>query len=225
MKLISNADLTKTQGIRSLIYGRAGVGKTMLVATCTNPLLLSIEGGTLSLSPENIEKIFQRRAAIPILEIKTAQELRAAIKSPYLKKATTIYVDSLSELAELVLAEKKEEQADQRKAYGDMFDEVVKMLRKFFKLKKDLVFTAKLGYSKKEDYAVPAMPGGQLGPYVAHLFDEVFIMRVKDDAKLSTSKRILQTWPNEDFDAKDRSGKLGRLERPDIQSIFNKIRS
>ena len=47
-----------TNGIKVLVYGGAGVGKTVLTATLPNPVLISAESGSLSLRESNLRRLF-----------------------------------------------------------------------------------------------------------------------------------------------------------------------
>ena len=55
-------------GIKMLVYGAAGTGKTFLIPTLPSPVILSAEGGLLSISDHNI----------PFVEIKSMETLEEA---------------------------------------------------------------------------------------------------------------------------------------------------
>ena len=46
-----------TAGVKVLVYGHAGAGKTSLIRTAPNPVILSAEAGLLSLSDLDIPYI------------------------------------------------------------------------------------------------------------------------------------------------------------------------
>ena len=48
-------------GIKCLVYGRSGIGKTHLCATAPTPIIVGAEGGELSL----------REQDVPLIQIKT----------------------------------------------------------------------------------------------------------------------------------------------------------
>jgi hypothetical protein len=68
----------------------------------------------------------------------------------------------------------------------------------------------------------PSMPGNKTGQSLPYFFDEVLALRVEKDADGNTQRAIMC-----DSDglwlAKDRSGKLGAWEAPDLGEIFAKI--
>ena len=55
-------------GVKLLVYGQAGAGKTTLVKTLPNPIVLSAEGGLLSIQD----------ADLPYIEIASMDDLREA---------------------------------------------------------------------------------------------------------------------------------------------------
>jgi len=68
----------------------------------------------------------------------------------------------------------------------------------------------------------PAMPGNKLGPKLCYYFD--FVMRLGlNKAPDGESYRFLQTQPDLQYEAKDRSGMLDPVEQPNLTHIFNKV--
>ena len=55
-------------GVKLLVYGQAGAGKTSLIKTLPQPVVLSAEGGLLSIQD----------ADLPYLEITSMDDLREA---------------------------------------------------------------------------------------------------------------------------------------------------
>lgn len=58
VKLTTSKQAALVHGVKCIVYGRAGIGKTMLVATAPAPFLISAESGLLSLREQNITKVF-----------------------------------------------------------------------------------------------------------------------------------------------------------------------
>lgn len=210
-----------TKFINCLIYGKSGIGKTTLAATAPRPLIIDTEGGTLSLSNHDIDMV----------SIRSMEELNECAKKlagKAGKNYDTIFIDSGSELVEIVLLDLKEKAKDKRQAYMEVGEEAIKVFRKFKDLPKHLVVTAKMRISNvdnSEKYRA-SFPGNVLTENLPYLFDEVFCLRISDDDdNEDESTRFLQTQPDEDFDAKDRSNKLKKREEPNLTNIFNKILS
>ena len=89
-------------GVKMLVYGQAGAGKTSLIKTLPHPVIISAEGGLLSIQD----------ADLPFIEIRGIDDLREAYKwatsADEAKGFESIALDSISEIAEVVLiAEKK----------------------------------------------------------------------------------------------------------------------
>lgn len=203
--------------LKVLVYGPAGTGKTRLCATVENGIIISAEGGLLSL----------RDYDLPVIEVSTLADVQNAFD--YLanneegKAYKWICIDSLSEIGEVVLAQEKQAAGDQRKAYGEMADRMTALVRAFHKLPRNIYMSCKVE-PLEDNGAVkwgPSMPGKKLGPNLAYFFDAVFAMRVKQTDEGIT--RALQTTTDGQWTAKDRSGALATFEEPDLEKILNKI--
>jgi hypothetical protein len=68
----------------------------------------------------------------------------------------------------------------------------------------------------------PSTPGQKLASGLPYLFDEVFCLRVEADSD-GNPQRWLQTQPDQQFIAKDRSGALSQFEPPNLVDVINKI--
>lgn len=210
-------------GVKILVYGRAGRGKTRLCSTCPYPLVLSAESGLLSLSQYDL----------PYMGIETIQDLRDVFlwlrdSNEPRQKYQTICIDSISEIAENVLGDKltpkPNKQVDGRQAYGQMIQEMEAAIRQFRDLKGYHIYmSAKQERIKDEASGVlingPMMPGNKLGQNMPYFPDEVFQIDVNDNPYY----HFLRCKPNFSNDAKDRSGVLNEIEEPDLGKIINKI--
>lgn len=220
VQLYSTRQLAGLHGIKVLVYGGAGVGKTTLVRTAPAPLLISAEAGLLSLRNVDIP-------VAPVTDLESLMNIYMWItRSAEARQFHTICLDSVSEIGEVCLAAAKKQFKDPRQAYGDLIDRMMLLLRAFRDLpEKHVYFSAKMerltddgGIAKYQ----PSMPGKQLGPAMPYLFDEVFYMGIGRDQN-GKDYRYLRTAPDYQYDAKDRSGTLAMLEPPDLTHIFNKI--
>lgn len=223
IKIKSTAEL-EFIGVKCVVYGGAGVGKTRLCATAPRPIIISAEEGLLSLTDVNVD----------FVEIKSLQDLDDAYKQ--LKNHPdydTICLDSLSEIAEVLVAELKPQFKDGRQAYMALADAMIPMLKRFRDIKgKNTVFTCKKIDVKDEESGVVTtelfLPGNVLGNQVPYIVDELFYMDVE-----RTGVPFLQTKPNRKAFAKDRSGALapkGEYAKdkdsvPDLSVLFEKIRA
>lgn len=221
IKITSTKDVS-TDGVKALVYGKAGIGKTTLMATAPSPIILSAEAGLLSLAGQDI----------PVIETKSVQDIYDAYEflteSEESKKYETICLDSITEIGEVLLSQLKKVSKDPRKAYGDLADELGGLIRRFRDIKgKNVVFSAKQVRITDDDTGITsyyaAMPGKTLLNALPFFFDEVLYMTLMQDED-GTSYRVLKTQPEFGHDAKDRSGKLNIIEEPNLTKIFNKIK-
>lgn len=209
-----------TNGVKLLVYGQAGAGKTTLIKTLPKPIVLSAEGGLLSLQD----------ADLPFIEISDMETLREAYtwltQSDEAKGFESVALDSISEIAEVVLNAEKKATKDPRQAYGAMQEQMADIIRAFRDLPGRHVYMgAKL--EKTQDgmgrvlYA-PSMPGNKTGQALPYFFDEVLALRVEKDGE-GVTQRALMCDSDGLWLAKDRSGKLGPWEAPDLGEIIAKI--
>jgi phage nucleotide-binding protein len=206
-------------GVKLLVYGAAGAGKTSLIKTLPNPIVLSAEGGLLSIQD----------ADLPYIEIASMDDLREAyafIVSEEGAAFESVALDSISEIAEVVLNAEKKTAKDPRQAYGAMQEQMADLIRAFRDLPgKHVYMSAKLEKSQDETgrmlYA-PSMPGNKTGQSLPYFFDEVLALRVERDAEGNT-QRALMCDSDGLWLAKDRSGRLDLWEAPDLGAIIEKI--
>jgi len=215
----SNTDVEQSF-INVLCYGEAGVGKTKLIGTAPRPLILNAEGGLLSL----------RGAKITSITIKTRKDIDDVYDWLSLSKEAkifkTICIDSLSEVAEVLLSSELKETKDPRKAYGVMASEMAVMIRGFRDLPFHTYFTAKTKKIVDEESGaisyIPAVPGQSLLNSLPYFFDEVLMLDVAK-TKAGVTYRYLKTVADHQYIAKDRSGRLDPKEPADLTKLFKKI--
>lgn len=215
-------EISKTQGIKALVYGESGSGKTHLIGTAPNPIVLSAESGLLTL----------RKMRIPFIEVSSFKDMEEVYKwatsSAEGKKFDTICLDSVSEIAEVILADLLKKHKDPRKAYGETQELVLAMFRGYRDISnKHVYFSAKQGITKDGTNGAlffgPLMPGQQLGVQIPYLFDELFQLDIFVDAATQSKFRALRCQKDNQFQAKDRSGILEMWEEPHLGKIFDKI--
>jgi len=207
--------------VNILVYGPSGAGKTSLIRTLPNPIILSAESGLLSIADSNL----------PYIEISDMAGLREAyswlIGSDEAKGFESVALDSISEIGEVVLAAEKKATKDPRQAYGAMAETMAELIRAFRDLpNRHVYFSAKVEKTQDDQgrllYA-PSMPGAKVGQSLPYYFDEVLALRVEKDAE-GTTQRALMCDTDGLWTAKDRSGKLAAWEAPDLGAIISKIR-
>lgn len=209
-------------GIKVLVHGPAGAGKTSLCATTGgSPLIISAEAGLLSL----------RSHDIPFIEISSMAGLIDAYQfvsqSAEAAQFDWICLDSISEVGEVVLSHEKKQTKDPRQAYGALQEQMGDLIRSFRDLKgKNVYFSCKQERIKDELSGAmlygPSMPGAKLAQSLPYFFDEVFALRVEADPE-GNPTRFLQTSLDIQYYCKDRSGALDMYEQPALSIIAQKI--
>lgn len=221
IQLKSTKDLARANGIKILTYGGAGAGKTTLCATTGEPtVIISAESGLLSLHGTDI-------AVIEVTTIADVHEAYAYLLTEEGQQFRWVCLDSISEIAEVVLSNEKKISKDPRQAYGALQEQMGDLLRAFRDLPgRNIYMSCKMDRQKDEATGSmlysPSMPGAKLGQSIPYLFDEVFCLRVERDAE-GNQQRMLQTFRDYNFDAKDRSGRLDPFEQPNLAAIAAKI--
>lgn len=218
--LLKNSADIAAQSVKLLVYGQAGAGKTSLIPTLPKPIVLSAEGGLLSIAD----------AGVPYIEISTMADLQEAYAwlkdSDEAKEFQSVALDSISEVAEVVLAAELKKSKDGRQAYGELNTTMAELIRSFRDLpNKHVLMTAKLEKAQDEMgrmlYA-PSMPGKSLTMQLPYFFDFAFPLRVEKDAEGNT-QRALMTDSDGLWLAKSRSTKLSVWEAPNLGEIIKKI--
>jgi len=236
LQFTTSEQAAQVGGVKAMVYGGAGVGKTVLTATLPSPILLSAESGALSLKKANLERLFGVNNPticynVPMILINNVQDLTDAYewctRSAEARQFGTISLDSISEIAEVVLNNAKRQVKDPRQAYGEMIEKMETLIRLFRDIPgKNVYMSAKMEPSKDELTGVvkygPAMPGAKLGQKLPYFFDEVFRLGINKTPQ-GESYRFLQTQPDMQFEAKDRSGALAVMEAPHLSQVFSKI--
>lgn len=230
MKFKSTKDVASERFV-ALVVGMSGIGKTTLAKTLPEPhektLIISAESGLLCLSGTDI----------PVYEVdpkETWQSLTEVFD--YLsteeakKKFTYLFIDSLTEIAQLVLAELKRDPklSDAKNGfllwgqYADRMTKIIKVLRDFRPY--SVVFTClssteKDGLELVDDFS---MPGQSVKENLKAYFDLVLHYQVFTDDE-GASHRKLITDTSVSRLAKDRSGKLDSYEDANLSTIISKV--
>lgn len=231
---IKHTDDIKCKYAHILIYGESGVGKTRLISTAPKPIVLSAEGGLLSL----------KRYNIPYIEIKSDDDLKQAYKYLSVKNDDyeTVVLDSLTEIGEVIFqsekkkllddAKRKGAKVDQRMAYVTMKERIEGLVRVFKMLPYHIYMIAHSELSETDGgdrLFYPALPGSKAKQKMPHFYDEVFAMKCVDGTDSDGKKvksRYLITANTGNYIAKDRSEELNIIEEePNLTDLINRMLS
>jgi phage nucleotide-binding protein len=216
IKIMSVREAQGKRGPKILAYGESGSGKTTLIASLPGrKLVASVELGLLSIVDADDVDV------IEVHDITGLEDLYTYAQSDECKH-DWIVIDSITEMGEIFVAAEKEGTKDPRQAYGALIDRIGAALRAFRGVRQGVYITAKeereVEEGTKRILYRPMMPGSKLGPALPYIFDFVFRVVVK-----SNGDRHVITATDGSSAAKDRSGKLERIEPCDLGAILNKI--
>lgn len=223
MNILFTNDISAEDGIKCVVHGNSGTGKTVLASTAPSPIIFSAEKGLLSL----------KRAKVPYIDIGNYKQLNEAFSWAMSSKETKNYqtycLDSLSEIAEVILEEEKRKSKDGRAAHGATQDICYRLMRNFRDIKgKNVQFNAKTKMIDiSEDFTtyqrfVPIMPNNALQQQVPYFFDLVLHLYVGTDVTTNKTYRAIHTQEKREWQAKDRSGLLAEIEPANLTTIFKK---
>lgn len=216
----STESIRRDANLKFLVYGPPGAGKTYMIRTLDGPALVgSCESGLASLVDVDVD----------FVELDTTDRLREMYK--YLAGSDHNYqwavLDSVSEMAEMCLSEMKSRHKDGRRAYGEMQETVIRLLRAFRSLDMSVYFSAKQRRDTVDGQMlyIPSMPGSKLSEKrpVGHDFDFVFPLIATEDEEGQTQRQLI-TQSTSEYQAKARDPQqvLDKFEDADLGNIRQK---
>lgn len=229
-KLTNTRDQARQGGVKIIVYGRAGSGKTSLIRTLpcepSKVLILNAEGGTLSISD-------QPYASAPIESFadfdSILNEIEQAAKAGQFPFEWLV-ADSLSDIVERCLAVHAAANAgDLWATYRHLKDDMVSKLKQLRDLPGINVYvTCEMEREKTEQGQLlfqPQVPGSAIAKKIPYIFDLLFALRLETgpDGEL---QRWIQTQPDHQYEAKARlpqGTQLQRFEPADLGAITKKI--
>jgi hypothetical protein len=150
--------------------------------------------------------------------------VRWCVESTESRHFETKCFDSISQMAEIILAEEHlKNRKDPRADYGELSKKMMKIMNKiFFAPSMNAVMIAKQGRSEHDGMSKdrPYFPGKDLNIKIPHLFDSVW--RIEWINHNGQQVRALRTKENNTCFARERSGNLAELEPAELTYIINK---
>lgn len=199
-----------------LIAGESGIGKTTLAKTLKGKtLIVSAESGLLSLKDTNID----------VWELDTFADFREAMTALSETDYDNIYIDSLTEIMELLVDEAKT-QFEGFKLWGHYTETAIKVLKFLRDLKGFNVYFTCLTKQEKDGLHMVDkfdFSGSKIQDKIKSYFDEVIHYKTIEFEGEKT--RVLVTDSLESPLAKDRSGRLNKYEKPDLGALTEKVLS
>lgn len=234
MQIKSTNDIDNFK-IFCLIVGSSGVGKTTLAATLEKDktIVISAESGLLSIKDTGIDYIEIK--SYPEEEVQKDESkqgfnqfTQALSLSINANKYENIFIDSLTELGQMIFNDAKILYPDKNKTflmYEYYSDQITKILKRMRDQNKYNIFLTALDTMAKKDFTEVVsidLIQKSLAKRLPALFDEVFYYQKFHREDGTTVRAICTDSDDVDF-TKDRSGRLDKYEKPDLQVIKDKI--
>lgn len=228
-------NLIRKYGVKAILYGQPGTGKTPMVNTAPRPVLLATEPGLLSM----------KDSTVPTWEAfsidKIAEFFKWFTESKEAANFDTLAIDSGSQLAEISLTYHLDRNKDGRKAYGELSIEVMKWFDALYYMpQKHILLICKQmqaevgkqvvkqggGFVVEMVYqAQPFFPGKDLNIKVPHRYDEILHVSEVQIPGIPQPQMAIRTKRTAEIMARDRSGMLAELEPAQLTNLFNKCMS
>lgn len=212
-------EFAQRNGVKSIVYGPAGSGKTPIVNTAPRPLLLACEPGLLSM----------RGSQVPTYQAFEAKLIDEFFDwffgSNEIKQFDTFALDSASHMCEVYLIRAEKENKHGLAAYGQMAKDVLKQLnRLYFMPEKHMYIIAKQEIVSVNGVELrrPYYPGKQLPVDMPHKFDQILHLDIHNVPSVGQVSSF-QCRPTIDTLARDRTGQLAEFEQPNFNMIIKKV--
>lgn len=260
MKIISADERLKEQtGVKMVIFGRYGIGKTSLLKTLQDETLcLDFEAGMLSVKDWRGDSITLRSwpeardialliggpnpSSKDIYSKSRYDTIKSQYKDINIDKYKCIFIDSLTFVSHLCLAWCKTRpeaytekgKPDTRAAYNLLGAEMTDWLNQFQHIpNKDVIFVGlleqkveKINKGEERRYWTPQIDGVKTINEIPCILDEVISMvSIKQSNGACERKFVCSALNPSGYPAKDRSGKLDKIEEAHLGNLLKKIKS
>jgi len=212
-------------GVKAIIYGAAGTGKTPILNTAPRPVLLATEAGLLSM----------RGSTIPTYEAYTSQRVDEFFiwffNSTETKNFDTLGIDSGSQIADIYLqaalsgTSKQGNKKHGMAAYGEMATNTMEHLRTLYYTRYKHVYMICKEEIADVDYQSlrrPYFPGKVLPIDVPHLYDFIIRLAKTNVPGIVGETLAFQCVGNMNVLARNRTGNLNEYEPPHFGELVNK---
>lgn len=211
-------DFAVNFGVKSVVYGGPGAGKTPIINTCPRPVLLACEPGLLSM----------RNSNVPTWQAFTPEAVDEFFlwffQSNEVKNFDTLAIDSTSEMADIYLQQAERSNKHGLAAYGEMARKVLKhLIPVYYTRYKHTYLIAKQEIISDGGFTIkrPYYPGKQLPTELPHKFDQILHLDIQNVPGVGQVKAF-RCRQSIDVTARDRTGNLAEFEPPDFTALVGK---
>lgn len=211
-------EFAASYGMKALIYGPPGAGKTPIVNSCPKPVLLATEPGLLSM----------RNSSVPTYlgyDAKSIDDFFLWVfNSNESKNFDTIAIDSITQMAEHYLTAAEKTNKHGLAAYGEMANRTMAQLDGLYFTKyKHTYLICKEAATETNRIMVrkPYFPGRELPIKVPHRYDAILRLATHNVPGMG-QVRAFRCIASIDEDARDRTGSLNEFEPPDFGALVKK---
>jgi hypothetical protein len=225
--------LAQRKGIKGVIFGRSGIGKTSLLWTlnASTTLFLDLEAGDLAVEGLEIDTLRPRTW-------KECRDFAVFIGGPNpIGKYETVFIDSITVAGRLCFQwcrgqpeafSEKTGKPDIRGAYGLHGREMIGWLTHLQHTRGKHVWFVGILDERLDDFNrkvfQPQIDGSKTGLELPGIVDQVITMAdIPDPGGQPQRAFVCQTLNPWGFPAKDRSGRLDRVEAPHLGRLMEKI--
>lgn len=219
---LSNVGDSHQEGIKVVGYGQSAMGKTFLINTLPDPIIINIEH---KLAPI-------KNKSIPVINVTNAAEAIDAIRfvstSDDMRNYKSIAIDSLTELSDLIFADAYKKKNGN--SFGAANSETEQLMTQIYKqlksvVDKNLYMIAKYDEISDSEKIVkfrPRLSTKRLTLDLPHKFDVVVaVRRVKFENEM---QYVIQGQEDGMYFASDVFGTLDKWEAPDLGLLFEKLK-
>jgi hypothetical protein len=221
------SQLAQNFGVKAVIHGGPGTGKT--------PLLLTAPEACFAFSEPGLRSV--RNCQGPGVIIDTYAKMKDYMDwctgSMEARRYHVKCFDSISQMAEIILAEAEagmynpggKPNKDPRQNYGEVGQKMIGLMTQlFFAPGVHAIMIAKRGSVENEGVTKyrPYFPGEVLNVKIPHLFDSVWSLERGNIPGVVGIQRFIRTVESPSVFARERSGNLAEYEQPDLRALIEK---
>lgn len=227
--------LSQHKGAKIALYGPPGTGKTPMATQIERGCFFAVERGLMSAIGSQMPGWAINFEADARTKVKQIKDFFSWWLGPPSNTSglDTLIIDSVTQIANLILEDCESRTSHGLKAYGMMMKDVLTLIDALNnQVSKNIVMLCQCQYEERTiqqgltttqiKVAMPAFPGQKLPPKAMHDIDIILYAHKTSVPGVGETTALL-TSEAPYAQARDRSGTLDRLEPPNLNTIIQKI--